>query len=526
MDKSPTAYGSNVVKFVAAMKAIDPTIKVGAAIVQPGAWPDAFESPPLPYNRSVLTNCGSVIDFVILHWYPVQPGDSVSTVFSYPTTIPAYVQSVRTALTNYCGASRAGQIGIAITETDCNTNTAAVPALYIPDMYLTWFENGIFTVTWQEMYGGTPVNSSGMFLDNPSSPWTNHEACTPLYGAWMTHLLANAGDSLVSATSSSSTLRVHASSRADGEVGIMFINQDSSSSQTANVTVSGVNLATTGTWYQFGVTNFTHLPSDPTPSYPISTNPVSGLGNSFSVSIPAYTMMVLTIPVAPLSTNTTTTLASSANPSIYGSSVTFTATITTNGVAAANATGTVTFQDAGNTIGTGSVSGGQATLDISSLSAGTHSITAAYSGDARYPASTSSALSQVVNPLPVVLSGSKVYDGTINISAANLTIANLVGTDSIDPERRGRAGLEGRRLAGHYSQHRFICLTPALVRSSWAGWNSWGLYPWLGTAPNFGNAIICVIATRNTASNGFVNSVSFPDATVSPGSPRRSTRAA
>ena len=237
----------------------------------------------------------------------------------------------------------------------------------------------------------------------------------------------------------------------------------------------------------------------------IATNSISSAGTSFSYTFPPYSATVLA-----LAGNMTIILASSANPSIYGSSVTFTATITTNGVAAANSTGTVTFQDAGNTIGTRPVGGGQATLGISSLSAGTHSITAAYSGDARYPGSTSSALSQVVNPLPVVLSGSKVYDGTINISAADLTIANLVGTDSVT---LSGAGLLASKDAGSQAitATTNMYLTPALVQSSWAGWNSWGLYPWLGTAPNFGNAIICVIATRNTASNGFVNSVSFPD---------------
>ena len=34
------------------------------------------------------------------------------------------------------------------------------------------------------------------------------------------------------------------------------LNESPSSSQTANVTVSGYLLATTGTWFQFGLTNF------------------------------------------------------------------------------------------------------------------------------------------------------------------------------------------------------------------------------------------------------------------------------
>src|ERR1035438_8352906 len=56
-------------------------------------------------------------------------------------------------------------------------------------------------------------------------------------------------------------------------------------------------------------------------------------------------------------TNTTVTLASSANPSAFGASVTFTAT-----VAPSTATGTVTFTNGSTTLGTGTISAGKATF--------------------------------------------------------------------------------------------------------------------------------------------------------------------
>ena len=89
---------------------------------------------------------------------------------------------------------------------------------------------------------------------------------------------------------------------------------------------------------------------------------------------------------------TSTTLASSANPSGYGSAVTFTATVT-----GSSPTGTVTFIDGTTTLGTGAVSSGKATFATSSLTVGTHGITAAYSGDTKNNASTSTALTQTVN---------------------------------------------------------------------------------------------------------------------------------
>ncbi len=84
--------------------------------------------------------------------------------------------------------------------------------------------------------------------------------------------------------------------------------------------------------------------------------------------------------------NTSTALSSSANPSTYGSSVTFTAQ-----VAPAAASGTVAFKDGGVDIpgcAAVSLSGGQATCATAALAVGSHSITAVYSGDATYAGST------------------------------------------------------------------------------------------------------------------------------------------
>ena len=71
-------------------------------------------------------------------------------------------------------------------------------------------------------------------------------------------------------------------------------------------------------------------------------------------------------------------LSSSNSPVAVGTSVTITATITPS-----SGTGTVTFNDntTGLSLGTEPVSGGQAAITTSALVAGTHNITASYSGD-------------------------------------------------------------------------------------------------------------------------------------------------
>jgi hypothetical protein len=95
-------------------------------------------------------------------------------------------------------------------------------------------------------------------------------------------------------------------------------------------------------------------------------------------------------PLAP----TTTVVTPSANPSTFGQSVTFTATVT-----GASATGTVTFQDNGTNIA-GCVgialAAGRATCTTSTLTVGSHTIVASYSGDSANAASSGS-VTQTVN---------------------------------------------------------------------------------------------------------------------------------
>jgi uncharacterized repeat protein (TIGR01451 family) len=89
-------------------------------------------------------------------------------------------------------------------------------------------------------------------------------------------------------------------------------------------------------------------------------------------------------------------LTSSANPSGVGQNVVFTATVTDASLAS-TPTGTVTFFDGGTTLGTATLFyPGRATLSTSGLAKGSHSITAAYSGDTLSMPSTSPILVQIV----------------------------------------------------------------------------------------------------------------------------------
>src|SRR5206468_2252932 len=90
-----------------------------------------------------------------------------------------------------------------------------------------------------------------------------------------------------------------------------------------------------------------------------------------------------------------TAVASSNNPSIIGTAVTLTASVTSS--VTGTPAGTVTVQGGTATLGTGMLSGGNATLATSALVGGVHSITAVYGGDASFASGTSPVLMQTVN---------------------------------------------------------------------------------------------------------------------------------
>jgi putative nucleotidyltransferase with HDIG domain len=106
-------------------------------------------------------------------------------------------------------------------------------------------------------------------------------------------------------------------------------------------------------------------------------------------------------------------LSSSVDKSTQGRSVTFTATVAGTGV-----TGTVTFLDGETVLGSTILSDGTATYSTEGLSAGSHSISAVYSGDANYVGTTSSAIDLAIDPAVSAAGFNRALIGWIVAGAA------------------------------------------------------------------------------------------------------------
>jgi Glycoside hydrolase family 44/Bacterial Ig-like domain (group 3) len=134
---------------------------------------------------------------------------------------------------------------------------------------------------------------------------------------------------------------------------------------------------------------------------------------------------------------TTTTLAASAATAVSGQPITLTAT-----VAPASATGTITFLDGSTSVGSASLTSGKGMLALSTLTVGSHSLSAAYSGEAADSASNSNGVTVTITAAQGPAPPSPDYGFTL--SSGTLTIAkNTPGslTLKVAPENGFSAAL-------------------------------------------------------------------------------------
>jgi len=151
--------------------------------------------------------------------------------------------------------------------------------------------------------------------------------------------------------------------------------------------------------------------------------------------------------------STTTTLTSSPNPSSFGQSVTFTASVTPMSPATATPTGSVTFSVNGGP-GTVTLSGGQATFTTSTLSAGNDTITATYGGDGNFNGSAGS-LGQTVTGItstttlvssvnPSTFGQSVAFTATVTASSGtptgSVTFTDLTTSQTLGTVNLGNVG--------------------------------------------------------------------------------------
>ncbi len=302
---SGTTYGEGVRAYADEMKAVDPSIKIGAVLGTPPAdetrWMNAV--PNHHWNTDVISACGDIIDFGIVHWYPDPPGlqtdDAnentlyrLAGLLTFPRKVmPEMVSTLRETFAAHAG-DNAENIEIVMTEVGTGIrvptgrnggiNRGQAMGIFAADMYLTAAELGFVNVDWLELHNGT-------FLAE------NMQAKGPAFsGIHMATLLAGPGDRLVTATSDTPSLVAHASVREDGRVGVLLINTQAPELRSASVTVTleGGGAGVSGERYDYFPVAMTAPTSDGgMPAADAGTggagSPYSPVGASGTVSGPA-----------------------------------------------------------------------------------------------------------------------------------------------------------------------------------------------------------------------------------------------
>jgi uncharacterized repeat protein (TIGR01451 family) len=147
----------------------------------------------------------------------------------------------------------------------------------------------------------------------------------------------------------------------------------------------------------------------------------NGVAGSYNVNASAVGATSTLFSLTNNKAATTTTITSSVNPSDLNQSVTFTATV----AGVLTPTGTVQFKDNGSNLGAPVAlnSSGVAQLTTSALTAGNHTITADYSGDANLLASTGTlAGGQTVAFRPLIKFSQPTYSVNENGNVITITV--------------------------------------------------------------------------------------------------------
>jgi hypothetical protein len=297
-DKSPTAYATAVVEYATAMKAVDPSIKIGAVLTTAGNWPDAVvgEGDSASWNQTVLTIAGPSIDFVILHWYP--GGSGFVDALSKPQQAVDIAEQTRAQLSRYAGAG-ADRIGIALTEIGPGIGRNTQPgALFTADVYPALWAAGVFTVNYWNVHNGIEavstvagqtdyqdfglLSSANCLADGSACEPPLNTPFAPYHALDLLDTFADPGDQLIRVTTDNPVVRGHAVRRDNGDLAVLLLNEDPDNAQQVTLNYAGF------------------VPSSGRPTVHTFLNGATGVtrsrtGSATTQTLPAYSLTTLVL---------------------------------------------------------------------------------------------------------------------------------------------------------------------------------------------------------------------------------------
>lgn len=396
---SPMLYANTWLTYRSAMKAADPTCKVGIVLTAYKNWPDANAGGPVsfPYtdtnnstttgdwNHVVLSIVGSLCDFAEIHWYANGPTPDGSPLNDINTLSSPYVQGAasiadmvsytRGLFTHFCTTNPNGT-NIPQLWTEFNTvsygkgpqTLTLVNPLFYVDAQLCFLEqSGVLGASLWDLregpnpfiqgnknlgrfpnqgYGDYGLFNSGATNNTNLSGYTvppNDYWWPTFYGSQLLGKILNAGDSIVSMTldGNNPLMRAHAVKTAGGNINVMLTNTDSVNDFSVTLTLAGYTAGVVVSGMTYGK-NYMGL------GYGQQAGAIANNGKGLTSVSGTVTGGTTTVYVAPSYSLTvlTFTPASTIVTPPAGVPTTF----TVNGTATAIATGTGTAVNPGGTM--------------------------------------------------------------------------------------------------------------------------------------------------------------------------------
>ncbi len=363
----PYTYAVRFQQYYTQMKAVDPTIKIGAVSI-PGedSYANNTNHPVVnpvtgvthngwtPVMLATMKSLGVTPDFLIYHQYPQNPGgESDQGLLASTGDWSSDAADLRMQLNDYLGTSVAAGVELDNTENNSVSSgpgkqtTSLVNGLFMADSICAAMNTEFNAVTWWDLRNGQETgnnNSASLYgwrqygdygvVDSANPPGPADTYPTYYVERLLQHF-ARGGDRLISATSDYPLLTVCAAQRTGGGFTLLVVNNSSTDALNANITIDGASPGTSGTLYSYGIPQ-DDAAENGVGSADVASSALSGLSTNFSYSFPAYSANVIAFGTSG-SASPTATATATATPT-----ATRTATATVTATASATATSTAT----------------------------------------------------------------------------------------------------------------------------------------------------------------------------------------
>jgi alpha-L-arabinofuranosidase len=283
----PYTYAVRSRDYVAAMKAVDPAVRVGVVVVtgedtcanntgHPAVNPRTGQvhngwTPVLLVSLRLL---GVTPSFVIYHRYEQGPGaESDAVLLQSAQTWPLDVADLRQQLTDYLGDA-GGAVEIVATENNSvyarpgKQTTSLVNGLFLADALGNVLQTEIDAFLWWDvrnsqehlnnnsgtLYGWRDYGDYGI-ISTPSDGGsaTAYEPYPTYYVFKLLSHFARGGDLVVSASSDHALLPVFAARRRDDSLSLLVINKSPTETITASIAISGCVPGATAITHSYGI---------------------------------------------------------------------------------------------------------------------------------------------------------------------------------------------------------------------------------------------------------------------------------